>query len=68
MKTKVFLGEYSGQPLLAIYEVDDEGNKKPHPYYDRLIPVVSFGKKKAAAILNHIDEIKDFVEKGKVEK
>lgn len=57
MATKVFASEFKGKPVLEIAIVDDEGT----PIYD--YPVVSFGVKKAEAILYHIDEIEDFVAK-----
>jgi hypothetical protein len=48
----VKISEYKGSPIINILEEDELlGHKK----------VISFGKKKAKAILDHIDEIEEFV-------
>lgn len=54
IKTEIEIGEYKGSPTLTIHEIDEKGNRKPYPF--------SFGKKKAKAILEHIEEIKKFAE------
>ena len=54
IKTEVEIGEYKGSPTLSIYDLDDKGERKQYPF--------SFGKKKAKAILNHLEEIKKFAE------
>ena len=54
-KTKVFLEEYKGNKTLSIWEVDSSGEK-----WGRT-PIISFGKSKASAILNHLEEVKKFV-------
>ena len=63
MKTKVFIENFKGHDLFAIFEVDEQDNKvKPTPY-------VSFGASKAAAILTHKDELEKFIKersKGQV--
>lgn len=46
--------EFKGNSILGIYELDDKGEKKPYPF--------SFGKKKAQAIIRHLEEIKQFAE------
>lgn len=46
--------EFKGNPVLSIFEVDDKGDKKPYPF--------SFGKKKAQAIIKHLEEIRTFAE------
>ncbi len=43
--------EYKGHKLLKIFEVDEEGRKDKYPLHN-------FGKKKAQAILNHLEDIK----------
>lgn len=54
MKTVVVLKEFLNKPLLSIHEVKkDEQSEKP---------ILSFGIKKAKAILDSMDEIKKFVE------
>lgn len=50
--TEAAISDYKGSPVLSIYEVKD-GKVQPYPF--------SFGKKKAAMILKHIEEIKKFV-------
>lgn len=53
MKVEVKLGEFMNKPTIAIYEVkNDKVEDKP---------IVSFGIKKAQAILAAIEEIKKFV-------
>lgn len=54
-ETKVVVGDYKGSPVLSIFEIDSEGNQGAYP-------VVSFGSKKAKAILKHLDEIKSWVD------
>lgn len=54
MKTKVFIENFKGHDLFAIFEVDEQDNKiKPTPF-------VSFGATKAAAIVSHKDELEQF--------
>jgi hypothetical protein len=55
MKTKVFFEEFKGNKMFAIWPVDENGEKIGE------YPVLSFGVKKAAAILSHIEELKEFV-------
>jgi len=53
----VKIGEFAGKPFLAIHEVkDDKESEKA---------VISFGLKKAEAILSALEEIKKFVEERK---
>lgn len=54
MKTKVFDGKHEGTK--AVWEIDDEGEKVGN------FPIVSMRKKKFKAILEHADELKEFVE------
>lgn len=51
MLTKVFADTYKGHPVIAIWQVDEAGNKVGS------YPVISFGKSKAQAIISNIDEI-----------
>lgn len=60
VKTKAFNDEYKGSPILAIKNVDEDGEPQEGSY-----PVVSFGLKKAKAILEHVEDIKKFVEENK---
>jgi cytoplasmic iron level regulating protein YaaA (DUF328/UPF0246 family) len=55
MKTKAFLENFKGHDIVAIWEVDDAGNKVGK------YPIISFGAKKAEAILANIDVVKQFV-------
>lgn len=52
-KTEVEVGEYKGSPTITIHELDNEGKRKQYP-------LISFGKKKAQAIVKYIKEIEDF--------
>lgn len=54
-KTVIERGEYLGKPTLTIYPLDENGNaiKKQ---------LIGFGKKKAQAIIEHLEEIKKFAE------
>lgn len=55
-ETKVFIDEFKGNKVFGIWEIDKEGNNVS----DR--PAFSFGKAKAKLILNHLEELKNFVE------
>lgn len=55
MKTKAFLENFKGHDIVAIWGVDDAGNKVGK------YPIISFGVKKAEAILANLDVIKQFV-------
>ena len=54
MFTQVFEDSYKGYPVIAIWEIDSNGNKKGK------VPIVSFGQKKAQAILDNIEEIQSW--------
>ena len=54
MTTEIEITEYKGNKTLTIHTLDKDGNKKPYPF--------SFGLGKAESILNHVEEIKKFVE------
>lgn len=58
MSTKAFKGEFKGKQIFEIHVVDEEDT----PKYDR--PLISFGVNKAKAILDHIEEIKEFVDEN----
>lgn len=53
--TEVFIDEFKGYPVFAIWAVDSIGNKSGGK------PVVSFGLNKALAILKHLDEVEQWV-------
>lgn len=55
MQTKTVLGDFKGNPTISIFEIGEGGEAKP-------MPVISFGLKKAKAILVSIEDIKKFVE------
>lgn len=57
MTTKVFPGKYEG--TLSVWPVDENGEKKGE------YPLFSMGKKKLEAVVEHIDEIKEFIERKK---
>ena len=54
-KTVIEKSEYMGKAILTIYPLDENGNKITKQ-------LIGFGKKKAEGILEHIEEIKKFVE------
>lgn len=54
-ETKVFIEDFKGNKLLAIWEVDQDGNKVG------AFPIISFGRKKAEAIVKHENEVKNWV-------
>ena len=53
----VCVDEYKGNKILKIYKVDEEGNE-----LEKYGTIVSFGLTKAKYILEHIEDIKKFVE------
>ena len=55
LKTEVEVGDNKGSPLITIHDLDDDGKRKQYP-------VISFGKKKARAIIKHIEDIKRFAD------
>jgi len=57
--TKVFVEEFKGKELCAIWEVTADGEKVGS------FPVLSFGAKKAEAIIKHMAEIKSYLESHK---
>jgi hypothetical protein len=59
MSTEVFIDEYRGYPVFAIWNIDQYGNKTGGK------PVVSFGLTKALAILNHLDQVQKWVDEQK---
>lgn len=56
MSTAVFLEEFKGYPIFAIYKVGKNGRKIGFK------PTISFGATKAKAILAHLEELKEWVE------
>jgi uncharacterized protein YpmB len=55
MNTYTEIGEYKGNPLFKINYLDKDGEERT---------LISFGTKKAQAICEHIDLIRQFAEKG----
>ena len=53
-KTIAEKSEFKGNPVLSIFEIDEKGEKKAFPF--------SFGKKKAQAIIKHLEDIRTFAE------
>ena len=56
MKTKVFLDEFKGHRLFAIWEVDDAETKVGD------FPLFSVGARKAFSLYKHLTEFKDYVD------
>jgi len=61
MKTKVFLETFKGNRMFAVWEVDDQGNKVGD------YPLFSLGGRKAVALMNHLEDFKDFADTSRVE-
>lgn len=55
--TKVFIDVYKGKKIFAVWKVDQHGNKEGK------YPLISFGAKKAQAIIPHLPELNDFIAK-----
>ena len=55
--TRAVPGDYKGSPTFSIFEFKGESQSQ--------YPIVGFGVKKAKAILAHIEELKDWVDKQK---
>lgn len=55
MKTKVFIEKFKGTPVIGVWEVDDLGNKASE------YPLVSLGVRKVEHMVNHLDELAQFV-------
>lgn len=53
VKTIVEIGEYKGNSIFTIWSVNNEGVKSQYP-------LISVGRIKAKAIINHLEELKDF--------
>lgn len=54
---KAFEDTYKGHRVLAIWEIDEKGEKQGK------FPVVSFGQAKAEAILSCIAELQSFIKR-----
>lgn len=55
VKTAVKVSEYQGNQMFGVWKVDEEGNSTSN------FPVVSFGITKAKKILEHLEELKEYV-------
>lgn len=53
---KVFIGEFRGSKIFELWPVNNSGEKSSQR------PLISFGKGKAEAILDNIEELKKFVD------
>ena len=62
MTTRAGSDEFKGNKLFAIYKEDEYGNI----IGDR--PIVSFGKRKAQALLNHLEDFKSWCEEEGIEQ
>ena len=60
MTTKLIEDEYRGSKFLKIVNVDEEGK----PVNEGKKPVHAFGLVKAEAMLDHLDEVKEWVAKN----
>jgi formylmethanofuran dehydrogenase subunit E-like metal-binding protein len=56
MKTVAIADKYKGFDVVGIWAVDDEGNKVGKA------PIISMGANKAKAIIEHIEDLKRFIE------
>lgn len=57
--TEVFIDEFKGYPVFAIWAVDSDGDKTGGK------PVVSFGLSKALSIMRHLDELNTWIDEEK---
>lgn len=55
MQTKTVEEEFKGNNVIKIIKVDEEGEQVGN------YPVISFGLAKAKAIVDHIEDIKQFI-------
>ena len=55
-KTVCELSEYKGSPVIGIWAVNENGEKTGS------FPIISFGKAKAKALIDHHNDIKIFLE------
>ena len=53
MKTETEITTFKGADIFTIWEIGENGERKQ-------FPLISFGKKKAEAILRNADELKKF--------
>jgi len=61
MSTRAGSDEYKGNKLFAVYKEDENGDIENKP-------IISFGKTKAQALLNHLDEFEEWCEEQGIEK
>ncbi|MDD0854010.1 hypothetical protein HBN50_12935 [Halobacteriovorax sp. GB3] len=54
---EVTVEEYKGNKIFKIYKVDDQGNE-----LEKYGTIISFGITKAKYLLEHMDDIKKFVD------
>ena len=58
-KTQVFFDQFKGEPIFAVWKVDDSGEKVGK------YPIVSFGKGKGLEILKHFEELSKWCDGSK---
>jgi len=56
--TAAFIEDYKGKPTFGIWNVDADGDKVGD------YPLIAFGMKKAEALMEHIDDLEEYIEKG----
>ena len=61
MSTKSGADEFKGNKLFAVYKEDENGDVEERP-------IVSFGLRKAQALLNHLDEFEAWCEEQGLER
>jgi len=61
MNTKAGTDEYKGNKLFAVYKEDENGDID-----DR--PIVSFGLRKAQALLNHLEAFEEWCDEQGIER
>ena len=60
--SKVVDNEYNGKPMFTVRKTDDEGEPLPQ---SACKPLANMGIAKVTAIMNHLEEFKDFYEANK---
>lgn len=53
MTTEIEISNYKGTDIFTVWEIDESGSRKQ-------FPLISFGKRKALAVLRHLSDLKDF--------
>lgn len=61
MRTVVKITEYKGNPVLSVWEVDEDGDRA------NKYPIISLGRKKLGALMSHSEEIAEFLEEEEID-